>query len=158
MADVAVEVEKLMANPGAGEAMDLVRERLEANEETSALLKVAHSIEEVYEIAKKCVTIEFAKFKEICEAMMAHFKSDKTVLDDEVLDNVAGGAWNWSRFWNNVAVGSIMAVCVAVGAAGGVAMTIESGPGMIAGFLVGGVMGYAAATVICEKLGLEFQS
>ncbi len=147
---------ELMANPGAGEAMDLVRETLESNEETNALFKAAHSIEDVYELAKKFVVIEFEKFKEVCESMMDYFQEDKAVLNDEVLDNVAGGAWGLSKFWNNVVVGTILGVCAVAGAALGTVVTAPAGAGL-AGFLAGGAMGFGVGVVICEKLGIDWE-
>ncbi len=152
---------ELMANPGAGEAMELVRETLESNEETNALFKAAHSIEDVYELAKNFVVMEFEKFKEVCESMMDYFKEDKAALNDEVLDNVAGGSfglggWGLSKFWNNVVVGTIIGVCTVAGAALGTVVTAPAGAGL-AGFVCGGTLGFGVGAAICTKLGLDWE-
>ncbi len=156
MADVEIDVEKWLAAPRAAETLEMVREKLEADEEISAMMKVVNSIEGVYEIVKKCVYIQYEKFKELCEGMMAHFKDDKVALDDATLDNVTGG-WSLSKFWNNVVCATVWGACAIAGAVGGVAATVIGGPAVIAGFLGGATIGYGIGLCITEAIGLQWQ-
>ena len=148
-------MKEIMTKPEMLEAMEFVRGKMEEDAETSVLMKAVSSIESAYEVAKKYVTVKFETFKKVCASMMEYFEEDKVALGDEVLDAVSGG-WSLSKFWNNVVVGTIVAVCTVAGAAVGTALTAGTGAG-IAGFLAGGALGFGLATVICDKCGLQFE-
>lgn len=148
-------MKEIMTNREMLEAMEFVRGKMEEDAETSMLMKAVSSIESAYEVAKKYVTVKFETFKKVCASMMEYFEEDKVALGDEVLDAVSGG-WSLSKFWNNVVVGTIVAVCTVAGAAAGTALTVGTGAG-IAGFLAGGALGFGLASLICDKCGLQFE-
>ncbi len=140
-----VDVAKLMRVDGAKDLVAKVEEFLDADPVAKKLMQVAETVEDVYEVAKKCLKITLDEFKIIFDKTVNYFKEEKTVLPDELMDNVVGGGW-WSDFWNNnkhaIVCTSIMVGCCVAGAViGGI---IGAGPGALAfglmGLGIGGVL------------------
>ena len=140
-----VDVARLMHAEGAKDVVAKVEEYLAADPVATKLMQVAETVEDVFEVVKKCVKITLAEFKIIFDKTVNYFKEEKTALPDEVMDGVVGGGW-WSDFWNNnrhaIVCTSIMVGCAVAGAVvGGI---IGGGPGALAlgliGLGIGGVL------------------
>ena len=121
-------MEAMMADAEAKNYIEAVQSKMEENAEVNALLEKASSLEDLFEVAKKYVTMKFEAFKAICHDAFAYFgKEDKVALSDETMDAVVGGGW-FGNLWNKckkvvtaVAVGVVAAAAFAGMAAIGVA-------------------------------------
>ena len=120
---MAVNMEALMADAEAKNYIETVQSKMEENAEVNALIEKAASLEDLFEVAKKYVTMKFEAFKAICHDAFAYFgKEDKVALPDETMDAVVGGSW-LGNLWNKckkvvtaVAVGVVLGGIVAAGA------------------------------------------
>ncbi len=140
-----VNVAEVMADEKAREAAEKLEAALEANPEDNALMEAAQSAEDMYQVAKKYISIKLEEFKVLFQKTVDYFKQDKVALQDEVLDSVAGG-WSLSNFWNTYKK-KIIAVAIVVGTtAAGIA--IGAAVGGLGGALLGGAIGFAAGATI----------
>ena len=154
-------MEAMMADAKAKNYIETVQSKMEGNAEVNALLEKASSLEDLFEVAKKYVTMKFEAFKAICHDAFAYFgKEDKVALSDETMEAVVGGGW-LGNLWNKCKK-AVVAVAVGVVAAavigGGLAASIVTG-GAALGVLgavfsvgLGGVCGvYAGITQYCDN-------
>ncbi len=153
---MVVDMNVVMAQPGAKEDLERITEAMQADPEASALVEKIHSVEDAYAFVKHYVKVKYEVFKEALKDVANYFKEDKVALKDEVLDDVVGG-FSWSSIWNNKLVkwtvaAAVIAVCAVVGAEIGSTIGIVGGP---AGFWIGGATGFvagiAAGVAIADK-------
>ncbi len=138
-----IDVAKVMAVESAKEAAKKLEAAMEADPEINGLMEAAETVEDMFVVAKKFITITLEQFKVVCQKTLDFFKQDKAIVGDEMLDSVSGGGW--SEFWNKVkkplaAIGIIVA-CTAVGIAAGAAL------GGFLGAPIGGVAGFAGGII-----------
>ncbi len=141
---------------GTGEVLDVIKQDPVAMKMISA----AKTVEELYEATKRFVATSWEDFKKFFANTFAYYSSNKTALEDEVLDSVVGG-WSFSSFFNSISqkVTCVAAVVVgvAVAAAGlGLAVTCMAvaGPvGIIVGAFAGA--GVAAYGIMLVDQGLD---
>ena len=144
---MAVNMEAMMADAKAKNYIETVQSKMEENAEVNALMEKAASLEDLFEVAKKYVTMKFEAFKAICHDAFAYFgKEDKVALSDETMEAVVGGGW-FGNLWNKckkavvaVAVGVTAAVVVGGIVAAGV-VTCGAALGALGMALVAGGMG-----------------
>ncbi len=154
---MVVDMNALMAQPGAKEELERITAQMEADPEASVLVEGMHSIEEAYEFVKHYAKVKFELFKEIFHDVASYFKEDKVALKDEVLDGVVGGGF-WSDLWNNKIVKyTVAAVVVGACAIAGawVGSVVGGAVGAVPGLWIGGITGFvggvAAGIVIAEN-------
>ncbi len=142
-----IDMAAIMENPDSRRELAEFQERMESLPEVRAMMKAASSIEDAYEVAKKFVKVKFELFKEMCMDAWTYFAEDKTMLADEVLDDVVGGS-NWfTRCWEKckgtIITAAVVAVCVVGGAVTGAVIGCGVGglPGIFAGAAIGTIAG-----------------
>ncbi len=159
MSEVAVEninVADILGVEGATEKVEQVKAALEADLEVSLLVKAAETVEDVYEIVKRYSKATLEQVKVLFEKTVDYFKETKSVLADEVLDNVVGG-WSFSNWWNKnkafVLGGVVFVACVAAGAVVGACLGGAAGAlgGAAIGVVVGSALGTATMTSILNS-------
>ncbi len=159
MSEVAVEninVADILGAEGATEQVEQVKAALEADPEVSLLVKAAETVEDVYEIVKRYSKATLEQVKVLFEKTVDYFKETKSVLADEVLDNVVGG-WSFSNWWNKnkafVLGGVVFVACVAAGAVVGACLGGAAGAlgGAAIGVVVGSALGTATMTSILNS-------
>lgn len=134
-----LDMEKVMATPGAREDLERLTATMEADAEVGPLMQSLHSIEDVYELVKHFAKAKFEVVKELFEDAVNYFKEDKVMLKDETLDNVVGG-FSWSSLWNNKIV-KYAAATVVVGACALIGLLSGMGVGSVVGGPVGSAIG-----------------
>ncbi len=149
-----LNMETVMAQPGAREDLERLTATLEKDPEAGALLKAMQSIEDVYDFVKRYAKVKFEAVKEMFNDAVNYFKEDKVALKDEMLDNVVGGGF-WSNLWNNkivkyatatVLVASFALTGMLTGmAVGSIAGPVTSVVGAVGGLIAGCVAGLAMA-------------
>lgn len=120
--------------------------KLEADPVVNGLMEAAETIEDMYEIAKRYVTMKLEDFRQLFEEAMDYYKNAKVELDDDTMEYVVGGSWK--SFWKTFKKVALTAVIVAgVGlacaATGGLA---GAGIGVAGAYVTGAALGSAAAT------------
>ncbi len=103
-----LDVKALLADENVKAEMAKCEAVLAADPMLDQLAEAARSIEEMYEVAKHFVVTEFKNFCQVFEDVMEFYSEPKAALADELLDNVAGGAFNWSTFGK-------LTLCAAIG-------------------------------------------
>ena len=137
---MAVNMEAMMADAKAKNYIETVQSKMEGNAEVNALLEKAASLEDLFEVAKKYVTMKFEAFKAICHDAFAYFgKEDKVALSDETMEAVVGGGW-LGNLWNKC---KKVVTAVAVGVAAAAVMGGIAAIGVASGGLALGVLGTA---------------
>ncbi len=133
-----VDVARLMHTEGAEDVAAKVEQFLAADPVATKLMQVAETVEEVYEVVKKCVKITLGEFKIIFDKTVRYFRDEKAELPDEVMDNVVGGSWFgdvWNKYKTKIVICAIAVGCCVVGAA--VGAVLGGGPGALAMGLIG---------------------
>ncbi len=151
MSELAVEnvnVADILGAEGAEENLEKVKEAIVSDAEVGPLVKAAQTVEDVYEIVKRFSKATLEQVKVIFEKTVDYFKETKVELSDEVLDNVAGGGFNFFKFWDNfkegIVAGCIMVGCTVVG--GVIGACVGGLGGAVAGACVGALVGAVAAS------------
>ena len=132
---------------------------IEQDVEAMKLIDAADTVESLYEATKRYVQLAWEDFKKVFSDAMGYLSSAKTVLQDEVLDNVVGG-WSFSGFFNSLSKKVQCVACIVVGAtlavaSGALAVTsvVFAGP---VGAVVGGLAGVAGfaygANMVCKGI------
>ena len=103
-----LNVEALMADENVKAGMAKCEAALAADPMLDQLAGAARSIEEMFEVAKHFIQVEFQEFRQVFEDVMEFYSAPKAALADDLLDNVAGGAFSWSTFGK-------LSLCAAVG-------------------------------------------
>ncbi len=114
----------------------------EANPEAAKVLDAVKTAEDAYELIKNALKITLKDFKVLFEKTVDYFKSDKTALDDDTLECVAGGSSWWDKYKKVIVLGSLVATGVVLGVVVG-AVTFGLGAAV-----VGGVTGFFSASAI----------
>ena len=142
-----INIAAIMESEAGKKAETKLTEIMESNPVVSKLVKVAETVEDVYQIAKEYFTMKFEDFKVLFERTVNYFKESKAELSDEVLDNVVGG-WSFSGFWNKyksviikaaIVVGATAVAAIAGAVTGGAAVAFVAGSfvGLVATGAVG---------------------
>lgn len=120
--------------------------KLEADPVINGLMEAAETIEDMYEIAKRYVTMKLEDFRQLFEEAMDYYKGTKVELDDDTMEYVVGGSWK--SFWNTFKKVALTAVIVAgVGLLCAVtAGAAAAGVAAVAAVATGTAVGTAAAT------------
>ncbi len=154
MSEIAVEnvnVADILGHEEAEAGLEKVKAALEADPEISALMKVADTIEDVYEIVKRFSKATFEQVKVLFKKTVDYLKETKAILSDEVLDNVSGG-WFLSDWWHkakSTVVGTVIMVsCIVAGTVAGAC--VGGLGGAVCGACVGALAGAAIAYTTCE--------
>ncbi len=154
MIDVnAVNVAEILEKEESKNQVKALQAAFEANPTALQVLEAAQSVEDAYHIAKNFVTLKLEEFKVLFDKTVEYFKSEKAVLNDEVLDTVSGG-WSFSDLWNKykkvIVAASIFVACMATGAVIGAAVGGFAGlvMGAYAGAAVGAFAGVGAAAAM----------
>lgn len=139
--DVAV----MMENEDVRAQVKIVQGYMEADSAVSRMLDAAENISDMYEIAKKYLTIKMEEFETLFNGVMDYFVEKKTKLSDETMDCIVGGRrrFNWKLFKKIAIVGAIALGTVLLGA--GIGAAAGSAVGAL-GVVVAHACGYAAAT------------
>ena len=142
-----------------------VEEVMAANPEIRAMVEKAENEDDMYAVFKKFFVTTLEDFKKLFHSVADYFKSDKTELPDEALDQVVGG-WSFSSFWNRykstiisatIAVVAVAAIASGIGAVVG-AVTTASGvfaSTMAEGALVGAIYGAIGGTALGTALAVN---
>ena len=120
--------------------------KLEADPVVNGMMEAAETIEDMYEIAKRYVTMRLEDFRQLFEEAMDYYKGAKVELDDDTMEYVVGGSWK--SFWNTFKKVALTAVIVAgVGLLCAVtAGAAAAGVAAVAAVATGTAVGTAAAT------------
>ncbi len=146
-----LDINAMMADEVQAANVEKIEAALEQDTEGCALLDAAKSVEEVYDVVKRYLTMKFEAFKAIFEDALDYLKQDKAAIPDETLDCVVGGAswlntaWNWlKRKGTAIVIGAVAGAVI--GGIGGAAL---GGPiGFIPGTVVGAVVGAIVGAVV----------
>ena len=85
--------------------------KLEADPVINSLMEAAETIEDMYEIAKRYVTVKLEDFRQLFEEAMDYYKGAKVELDDDTMEYVVGGSLK--SFWKTFKKVALAAVIVA---------------------------------------------
>lgn len=121
-----MKVEEMIANGSVQAGMQKFQAALEADPMLNQLAEAAKSIEEMFNVAKNFIIVEFNEFRQVFEDVMEFYSEPKLALADEVLDGVGGG-FSWSSFGKLalcVAVGMLVAGPIGMAAGAGIAKSI----------------------------------
>ena len=145
-----VTYEELMADSNVAKGREEIAAAIEADPATMKLLDAAKSVEDMYAVTVRFLTLSFEAFKTIFQKTIDYFSSARAELPDEVLDNVAGG-WSLSGVFESLSkkvwcvAGCIVGgVLVAGGVAAGIAATAVAGP---VALVVGSAVALLGATM-----------
>lgn len=149
-------------------------QRLENDPVTSRIMEAAETVEEMYEAAKKYISVKLDEFKAMFDDVLGYYDK-KTRLSDEDMDFIVGGSWKsfWKKFKKValaavIVVGAVAACVVTAGAAGaaigaagaaagaamlGTAVGSAAATGAVAGAIGGGIGGAALSidTILQNK-------
>ncbi len=103
-----LNVEAMLADENVKLEMAKCEAALAADPMLDQLATAARSIEEMFEVAKHFIQVEFQEFRQVFEDVMEFYSAPKAALADDLLDNVAGGAFSWANFGK-------VSLCAAVG-------------------------------------------
>lgn len=150
-------------------------QKLEKDPVTSRIMEAAETVEEMYEAARKYISVKLDEFKAMFDDVLGYYDK-KTRLSDEDMDFIVGGSWK--SFWNKfkkvalaavIVVGTV-AACVAtaglagaaIGAAGaaagaaiaGTAVASAAATGAVTGAVTGGIGGalLSGTTIVKTQL------
>ncbi len=153
--ELNLEVAEILNNEKASEAMEEVKELIHSDPEAMAMMEKAETVEDMYTVFKKFISVPLEAFKTLFHSVADYFKNDKVELSDETMDAVVGG-WSWSVFWKanrervlmSVALVAVVGLGITgIGAGVGALIgcfataTAATGTGAAIGAAVGGVLG-----------------
>lgn len=120
--------------------------KLEADPVINGLMEAAETIEDMYEIAKRYVTMKLEDFRQMFEEAMDYYKGTKVELDDDTMEYVVGGSWKsfWEGF-KKVALVAVIAVGVGLACAA-TAGAAAAGIATVGAVVAGTAVGSAAVT------------
>ncbi len=118
-----LNVEAMLENEKVKAGIAKCEAALAADPMLDQMAGAARSIEEIYEVAKHFIKVEFKEFCQVFEDVMEFYSEPKAALADDLLDDVAGGAFSWSVFGK-------VSLCAAIG-------FLVAGPlGVVAGLAI----------------------
>ncbi len=147
---------EMMKDEKVQEGVENLKAKLAEDTAVKKLVEAAETVEDMYEIAKRYVQVKLEDFKRIYQEVKDYYSSAKAIIQDEVLDNVAGGrGWNFVG-WNKLTCicGCIVGAAIAVVGVGiGATVAILGGPiATVAGVALGVGSVVAGGTIIKENI------
>lgn len=144
-------MEMAMAIEQNGAKVQEMLQKMEADPITSRIMEAAETVEDMYEAAKRYISIKLDEFKELFDEALGYYDK-KTKLSDEDMEMIVGGSW--SDIWNKckkvalaavVVVGVVALSAATAGVAAGVIGAAAGAAGAVAAAAVGGTTTAAVA-------------
>ena len=129
-------VADIVTNEKSMEGIRQLEAALKADPKVGVLLEAAEDVKDVFQAVRKFLKVKFEVFETYFNEAMDYFKEDKVALQDEMLENVAGG-FTLSTLWNRL---KTIATAVAVGAAAGAVCGVAGGVAFSPLFAAGGAI------------------
>ena len=86
-----IDVAEMMSHEDNQNAVEQMKAALDANPALSQMVYAAQSLEEMYESLNEYMSLKLEDFKVVFDKAFAYIVPSKTILDDDMMDCVAGG-------------------------------------------------------------------
>ena len=131
-------------------------QKMEADPVTSKIMEVAETVEDMYEAAKRYITIKLDDFRKLFNDALGYYDK-KTKLSDDDMEMIVGGAGSsfWQKFKKYALAAVVIAGVLAVSAvtAGAAAGAIGAAAGAAGAFAAAAVGGTTSVTVAAVSVG-----